>query len=132
MSKPLSERVIARTKSRSQNSFCYNKAVFSAFHDEILEAMNKGCSLKAIWETLYEENKISFKYRAFLRHAYQFADIVQKVEENRNGKVIKPKSRLISHQKIKEIDKVLPKEIKSNAANKTFQHNPKRNTEDFI
>jgi len=127
----LSERVFARIKTRSQKSLCHNKAAFFALHDEILEAMSSGCSLKAIWETLHEEKKINFKYRAFLRHAYRFADIVQKIEENRGSQVIKTKSQL-SHPKPKKINSLPAKDIKLNAANKTFQHNPKRNTEDFI
>jgi len=128
----LSERVFARIKTRSQKSLFHNKATFFALHDEILEAMNSGCSLKAIWETLYEEKKITFKYRAFLRHAYQFADIMQKVEENRGRKVAKTKSHLIYHPKAKEVNRPLPKELKSNTSIKTFQHNPKSNPEDFI
>jgi len=128
----LSERVFARIKTRSQKSLCHNKATFFALHDEILEAMSSGCSLKAIWETLYEEKKIDFKYRAFLRHAYRFADIMQKVEENRGKKVEKTKSHLIPHPKAKVANRLPPKEIKSNTAMKTFQHNPKSNPEDFI
>lgn len=92
VSKSLSERVIARIKSRSQRSLLNNKAIFSALHDEILEAINNGCSLKAIWETLYEENKIDFKYRAFLQHAYQHTDILEKIggSKKKDTAAVKP------------------------------------------
>jgi len=128
----LSERVIARLKLHAKNSLSHNRAAFSVLHDEILEAMNDGCSLKAIWETLYEEKKISFKYRAFLRHAYQSVKILQRIEEKRGKKVVKTKYHVIPRPKPKEINKISPKEIKSNTETKVFHHNPKSNAEDYI
>jgi len=129
----LSERVIERLKSRSQKSLSHNKVAFFAWQSEILEAMNEGCSLKAIWETLYEEKKINFKYRAFLRHAYQSAEIMQKLEARRKKKAAITKPQIISRSKPRKNEGLPFKEQKSQSSKiETFEFDPTRKSEDLM
>jgi len=106
----LSERIVARLKLCDQKSLSHNKVVFFTLHNEILEAIKCGLLLKVTWQTLYEENKISFKYRAFLQHVYRYADILQEIAI----------SRKYNKNKLS-----LPKEIA------TLKFNPIHNLEDF-
>jgi len=92
MAKRLSERVFARIRSNAKRSISHNVVVFSALHDEIVEALNDGCSLKAIWETLYEEGRVSFKFDAFLRHAKKSTEMsraISLIKGNKSSVAIK-------------------------------------------
>ncbi|HAU4045833.1 TPA: TraK family protein [Legionella pneumophila] len=66
MKKPLSERVI-QNQSEKKNRRNSAKIQFLALKDDIQEALEKGCSMKAVWETLCDEGQITFGYKAF-RH----------------------------------------------------------------
>ena len=89
MKKPLSERVI-QNQSEKKNGRSSAKIEFIALQDDIQEALDKGCSMKAIWETLSDEGQFSFGYKAF-RH-YVLKLIKSDQESTRDEKPSKSKT----------------------------------------
>jgi len=128
MSKPLTERVLARLKVRSKKSYAHNRASFLALSGEIKEALSEGLSLKAIWETLHDEGKINFKYDTFLRYAKKYLDEQTRTEH-------KEKPAKTHRNKLSNIESVVraspDKETKSTPDTQTFIFNPNRTLEDF-
>ena len=89
MKKPLSERVI-QNLSEKKAGRTNAKIEFIALQEDIREALDKGCSMKAIWETLSDEGQISFGYKAF-RH-YVLKLIKSEQEKTRDDKQSKSKT----------------------------------------
>ena len=83
MKKPLSKRVIEK-QSEKKNGRVSAKIQFIALQNDIREALEAGCSMKAIWETLSDEDQISFGYKAF-RH-YVLKLIKSEQENTKDGK----------------------------------------------
>jgi len=130
MTKRLSERVFARIKINAKRSINHNAVVFSALHGEIVEALNDGCSLKSIWETLYEEGKVSFKFDAFLRHAKKSNEI-SKIIGSIKGKKSSCKEERVMLSKPTST-RLLPKETKSISTKiAKFEIDPTKSMEDF-
>ncbi len=68
MSKKLSERIQSRlNKQTDVNSKVTNKAALLALKTDINEALTAGWSLRQIWLTLKDENKIKVSYQAFCK-----------------------------------------------------------------
>lgn len=88
MKKSLSERVIQK-QTEKKNQRGNAKIEFLALKEDIREALDKGCSMKAIWETLADEGQFSFGYKAF-RH-YVLKLIKSEQENTRDGKQSKSK-----------------------------------------
>jgi len=126
MSKRLSERVLERLKTRSKRSRLHNKAVFSALLGDIQEAINEGCSLKAIWETLHEEGKINFKYDAFLRYARELVDELKKSDDRQ-----KTDKNLMNNPKPKKPEEPTSKRIVKSSPISSFEFSPTRNMDEF-
>jgi len=78
MEKPISERIVARIKRNKERSYSKNRSDFLVALPEIEEAIKNNWSVRVIWETLYEEGKIDFKYMTFLRHAKLFSRELRK------------------------------------------------------
>lgn len=78
MKKPLSERVI-QNQSAKKNKRSSAKIEFIALQEEIREALDKGCSMKAVWETLTDEGQISFGYKAFRHYVLK---LIKPAQEN--------------------------------------------------
>ncbi len=89
MKKPLSERVIEK-QSEKKSGRVNAKFQFIALKEDIREALDKGCSMKAVWETLSDEGQISFGYKAF-RH-YVLNLIKSEQEDTRDDKQSKSKT----------------------------------------
>ncbi|HAT8252351.1 TPA: conjugal transfer protein TraK [Legionella pneumophila] len=89
MKKPLSERVI-QNQSEKKNGRTNAKIQFIALKEDIREALDKGCSMKAVWETLSDEGQISFGYKAF-RH-YVLKLIKSEQENTKDDKQSKSKT----------------------------------------
>src|SRR6266567_5288654 len=72
MEKSLSERIAARAiKKKSPISHSdenQNRAVFLTLRVEIKEALDDGWPMTSIWQTLYEEGKVTFGYDSFRRY----------------------------------------------------------------
>ena len=67
MAKKLSVRIAERTgRTPSRNG--RNRAAFLAVRTDVKQALDDGWPVKAIWETLHEERKITFSYPAFCRY----------------------------------------------------------------
>jgi len=140
MTKRLSERVFARIKSNAKRSINHNAVVFSALHDEIVDALNDGCSLKAIWETLYEEGKISFKFDAFLRYSKKSTEIASVNNSIKRKKIAAKKKSVVAGKhglpiqaQVIKNEKRPPREPKSQSTKiDTFEFNPTDNPEDLI
>ena len=68
MEKNLSERIAERAMKKKPSRNAKNRAQFLAVRSEVKQAMDDGWSVKEIWATLHEEEKITFSYQAFLNH----------------------------------------------------------------
>ena len=65
--KSLSERIAERAKTKKQpGRASKNRAAFLAVRDEVRQALDDGWPVKEVWETLYAEGAISFRYDAFI------------------------------------------------------------------
>ena len=71
MAKSLSERIAERVKKDPGKSKRSNRMIFIALRAEIEKALNDGWTVKVIWETLRDEEKITFSYQAFNRYVKQ-------------------------------------------------------------
>ena len=71
MAKNLSERIAERVKKDPGKSKRSNRMIFVALRGEIAKALNDGWTVKVIWETLREEEKVTFSYQAFNRYVKQ-------------------------------------------------------------
>jgi hypothetical protein len=65
MAKRLSARIAERTGRKTPSRHGKNRAAFLAVRDDVKEAIDDGWPIKEIWETLYEEGKVSFSYETF-------------------------------------------------------------------
>ena len=63
--KPLSERVADRFTLKKTSVSAQNRAAFLALREDIKQALSEGWKSKNIWETLFDEGKITFSYPTF-------------------------------------------------------------------
>ncbi len=96
MGSTLSERIANNQRSKSDKS--RNKVAFLALKQDIASALSDGWSMKAIWETLSMEGKISFSYKTFCMYVLKFIAAKSKpdtqnhpreMEKNKNQKEIR-------------------------------------------
>lgn len=65
--KSLSERIAERAKKKKQPGRAgKNRAAFLAVRDEVRQSLDDGWPVKDVWETLYDEGAIAFRYDAFI------------------------------------------------------------------
>jgi hypothetical protein len=64
--KSLSSRIAERLAHQKPSLGAQNRATFLALRAEIKQALDDGWPVKTIWETLRQENKLTFSYPAFL------------------------------------------------------------------
>ncbi|AMQ28666.1 TPA: TraK family protein [Legionella pneumophila] len=114
MNNSLSERVAKSQAKKNGANNTKNKVAFLALKEDIIEALSDGWPMKAIWETLTEEGKISFTYKTFRLYVAQ---------------LIRNDSKNEPQEKTKE-----DKQKKSNATNeiKGFTYNPIPNLEELL
>lgn len=67
MKKDISERLAEKMAKSDTRHAKRNLAIFFVLRDEINSAINKGWSVKDIWQLLHEEKKIEISYQVFLR-----------------------------------------------------------------
>jgi hypothetical protein len=77
MAKSLSERIAERMKAREPSGPGKNRAAFLALRGDVKTALDDGWPVKVIWETLYEEGKITFKYDAFIGYVERLIRTVE-------------------------------------------------------
>ena len=81
--KPLSLRIAERAiKNNAADSPAVHRAVVVIHKQEILEAIQRGCSLLSIWTTLRAEGVVDFGYQAFSRHVKNIAHGIDRSEAN--------------------------------------------------
>lgn len=66
--KPLSERIADHFTLKKTSAPARNRAAFLVLREDIRQALNEGWKSKNIWETLFDEGKITFSYPTF--HSY--------------------------------------------------------------
>ncbi|WP_367607872.1 TraK family protein [Legionella sp. W05-934-2] len=93
MKKPLSERVI-QNLSEKKNKRSNAKIEFLALKEDIQEALDKGCSMKAVWETLSDEGQISFGYKAFRHYVLKLIKSEQENTKDDKQRENKPKNEI--------------------------------------
>jgi Family of unknown function (DUF5338) len=64
----LSVRIAAREVTKKPSPYAINRAAFLALRQDIKDAMADGWNVISIWETLYDEGKVSFGYEAFRKY----------------------------------------------------------------
>lgn len=70
--KPLSVRVAERVAAKKGAPAPEkNRAAFIIHRTEIQSAIDKGWPILQVWQTLREEESISYGYHAFRRHVHQ-------------------------------------------------------------
>ena len=108
MKKSLSERVI-QNQSEKKPGRSSAKIEFIALKEDIREALDKGCSIKAVWETLSDEGQFSFGYKAFRHYVLKLIKSAQENTKDENT-------------------------VKSKTANEMrgFTFNPKPNLEELL
>ncbi len=65
MAKSLSARIAERIARKKPAGNVRNRATFLALRGEVKQAIDDGWPVKTIWETLHDEEKVTFSYQAF-------------------------------------------------------------------
>ncbi|MBP9806400.1 MAG: TraK family protein [Candidatus Accumulibacter sp.] len=65
MAKSLSARIAERIARKKRAGNVRNRAAFLALRGEVRQAIDDGWPVKTIWETLHDEEKVTFSYQAF-------------------------------------------------------------------
>lgn len=82
----LEKWVKERDKQRQRRRKDASAVEFLSVKNDVVEAINKGYSLKTIWEYLREDGKVQSTYETFRRHAKRF------IASNNQPKAEKPGS----------------------------------------
>ncbi len=114
MGSSLSERIAKNQLSKKVSDNSRNKVAFLALKNDIAAALTDGWSMKAIWETLSMEKKISFSYKTFCVYVTRLINAPFKPDMQEN-------TREDEKEKSKS-----PNEIRG------FTFNPKPNLEDLL
>lgn len=114
MGKSLSERIANNQRDRKNSDNSKNKVAFLALKQEIALALTDGWSIKAIWETLTMEEKITFSYKTFCLYV---------------SRMITDPNKPATQENTREDER-----IKDKATNeiKGFTFNPKPNLEELL
>lgn len=81
--KSLSQRIAERViRNNAPSSPAVHRAIVVIHKREILEAIDRGCSLLSIWTTLRAEGVVDFGYQAFSRHVKNIAQGIDRSEAN--------------------------------------------------
>ncbi len=78
-----------------------NKVAFLALKEDISEALEKGWSITAIWETLHDEGSFTASYNTFRLY------IMKYINGQKLGHSLKDPIENHHHRTIKNIDKLL-------------------------
>lgn len=114
MGSSLSQRIAKNQLNKKISDRSRNKVAFLALKDDITVALSDGWSMKAIWETLSIEEKISFSYKTFSMYVAQFIDNPYKPHTQEN-------IREDEREKSKSPEKI-----------RGFTFNPKPNLEELL
>lgn len=66
--KTLSERIAERAREKSPCAPHSNRAIILALRNDIQQALDDGWSVLAVYDTLYDEGRVTFSYQAFRRY----------------------------------------------------------------
>lgn len=121
--KPLSERIAERFGLKKTSVSAKNRAAFLVLREDIKQALNEGWKSKHIWETLFDEGKITFSYPTF--HNY-----VKKLIQPSMGNAAKPEAETIGVLK-EQKDVAVASQTKPPRM-QSFTYNPIANKEDLI
>lgn len=69
--KTLSERIAERARAKSASAPRSNRAIILALRKDIQQALDDGWSVLAVYQTLYDEGRVTFSYQAFRRYVNQ-------------------------------------------------------------
>ena len=69
--KTLSERIAERAKAKPSATPHANRAIVLALRKDIQQALDDGWSVRAVYQTLYDEGRLTFSYQAFRRYVNQ-------------------------------------------------------------
>lgn len=72
MKRSLIEKVLTREQNPKRTSARKSKVEFLALREEISEALEKGWSLTAIWETLHDEGSFTATYNTFRLYVLKY------------------------------------------------------------
>ncbi|MFT4059266.1 MAG: TraK family protein [Legionella sp.] len=89
----MSKRIAEREAKKITTTNSKNKVAFLALKSDIQDALSVGWSKKVIWETLFEEGKISFSYKTFRTYVSQFILLTECSEKSvhSNSEIKMPK-----------------------------------------
>ncbi len=132
MTKTLSSRIAERTGLKNPVRGATNRAAFLAVRLDVEHALNDGWPVKTIWETLFEEGKITCSYQAFRGYVNRL--ILSSTDSPKNKKPASLDSVSIEPEQTNE-----PKQPVEEQTNPPLLHglpgfvfNPTPNKEDLI
>lgn len=114
MGTSLSERIAKNQLKKKVSDNSKNKVAFLAQKNDIESALSDGWSIKAIWETLSLEGKISFSYKTFCGYVARLIATSKQPDTQENTK------------EDKKDKKKAPNEIRG------FTFDPKPNLEELL
>ncbi|KTD76550.1 TraK family protein [Legionella waltersii] len=113
MKKSLTEIITTREQNPQKTNARKSKVEFLALSEEISEALEKGCSLTSIWETLHDEGSFSASYNTLRLYVLKYL----------NGQMPGySQKESIDRRHKKQVNKPFPE--KMTAPIPTFTYNP--------
>lgn len=119
MGMSLSQRIAERVRKKKASIGGQNRAAFLALKGDIEDALKDGWPIKSVWETLFEEKKVSFSYQAFRNYVNSL--IYLEKEPGAAGAVTPPKHPQSPTSKIQP---PTPKEIQPATPVQTVEKTP--------
>ena len=121
MKKSLTENIMTSQQSQLSTNARKNKVAFLAMREDISEALEKGWSITAIWETLRDEGCFTATYNTFRLYVLKYL----------HGQISSySKKDSIEQRHKKQVNNYLTK--KKTDAIPSFKFNPIPNPEDLL
>lgn len=120
MKKSLTENIMTSQQSQLRTYARKNKVAFLAMCEDISEALEKGWSITAIWETLRDEGSFTATYNTFRLYVLKYL----------HGQISSYSQKDSIEQRQKQVNNYLTK--KKTDAIPSFKFNPIPNPEDLL
>ncbi|VEG92083.1 TraK family protein [Legionella spiritensis] len=121
MKKSLIETMMAADQTQRKTPARKNKVEFLALKDDISEALEKGWSVSAIWETLRDEGSFTASYNTFRLYVLEYLNGQKPGYSQKDSPAPQPKKMVKKHFEKKKSDSM-----------PSFTYNPIPNIDELI
>lgn len=121
MKKSLIESMMAADQNQRKTPARKNKVEFLALKDDISEALEKGWSVSAIWETLRDEGSFTASYNTFRLYVLEYLNGQKPGYSQKDSAAPQPKKLVKKHDGKKNTDSM-----------PSFIYNPIPNIDELI